>query len=189
MHSALKKCIDGKIKLSRDQEDFVNSCFIPKFTRRNEILVSEGEVAKHIYLVVKGCLRIFITGNDGRESTRFLVLEGHMGTAFPSFVLKQPSSASIQSLGPCELLMTSYNDLQQLYKNIPGWETMARIGLELEYIASIQRIESFITMNAKTRYDTLLKNNPEIIKKIPAKVIADYLGISQETLSRIKSKK
>lgn len=189
MHPALKKFIDGKIKLSRDQEDFVNSCFVPKFTRRNEILVSEGEIAKYLYLVVKGCLRIFLTGNNGSESTRALVLEGRMGTAFPSFVLKQPSSASIQSLGPCELLMISYNNMQRLYKNIPGWETMCRICLEHEYISSIQRIESFITMNAKTRYDTLLRNNPEVIKKIPARIIADYLGISQETLSRVKSKK
>ena len=85
--------------------------------------------------------------------------------------------------------MLSYEDRQTLYEYIPGWETMDRIGLELDYIESIQRIESFISLDAKARYDTLQQTNPEIIQRLPAKIIADYLGISKETLSRLKSKR
>ncbi len=57
------------------------------------------------------------------------------------------------------------------------------------YIAAIQRIESFITMDARARYEVLLENNPEMIQRLPAKIVADYLGISQETLSRLRAKK
>jgi hypothetical protein len=66
---------------------------------------------------------------------------------------------------------------------------MYRTGLELDYIASIQRIESLITMDSKARYNILMQTQPEIIKRLPNKIVADYLGISQETLSRLKSKK
>jgi CRP-like cAMP-binding protein len=189
MHPALIKQLNGKIDLSPEHADLVSRCFKPKFSKRNEILLQKGAIARHLYFVVKGCLRVFLTGDDGRESTRFLIFEGRMGTAFPSFILKQPSVASIQSLEPSELFTFSYDDRQTLLREVPGWETMDRIGLEQDYIASIQRIESFITMNSKARYNVLLQNNPEIIQRLPAKIVADYLGISQETLSRLKAKK
>jgi CRP/FNR family transcriptional regulator, cyclic AMP receptor protein len=188
MHPVLKKFLQDKITLSPQHEQLVNNCFKPKFTKRNQILLHKGDIARYIYFVVKGCLRVFLTGEDGSESTRFLVFEGRMGTAFPSFILRQPSLASVQTLEPSELLLLSYSDRQQLYKEVPGWETMDRIGLELDYIASIQRIESFITMDSKARYDALMQQHPEMVQRLPAKIIADYLGISQETLSRLKSK-
>ena len=189
MHPALKKHLEGKISLSPEQEELVSHYFKPRFAKRNEILVPKGAIARHIYFVVKGCLRIFLTGDDSAESTRFLIFEGSVGTAFPSFILQQPSVAAIQSLEASELLTLSYHDRQTLYDQVPGWETLNRKGLELEYIASIQRIESLITMDSKARYELLVQNNPEIIQRLPAKIIADYLGISQETLSRLKSKK
>jgi CRP/FNR family cyclic AMP-dependent transcriptional regulator len=188
MHPALKVYLEGKLDLSPQDEQLVSRCFKSKFASRNEILVAKGTVVRYLYFVVKGCLRVFLSDEDGSESTRFLVVEGRFGTAFPSFILQQPSVASIQSLEPSELLTLSYEDRLTLYKQVPGWETMDRIGLELDYIASIQRIESFITMDAKTRYEILRQTNPELVRRLPAKIIADYLGISQETLSRLKAK-
>ncbi|PSR53874.1 Crp/Fnr family transcriptional regulator [Adhaeribacter arboris] len=170
MHPALRKFLDGKIALTPEQEYLVSSCFHLKFAQRHEILVPKGAIAKHIYLVAKGCLRVFLTSDDGSESTRFLLFEGRMGTAFPSFILNQPSVATVESLEPSELLVLSYLDQQTLLREVPGWETMYRIGLEQDYIASIQRIESFITLNAKARYDILLQKHPELIQRLPLKL-------------------
>ncbi|MBN9381164.1 MAG: Crp/Fnr family transcriptional regulator [Chitinophagaceae bacterium] len=189
MHPALKKHLVESISLTPEQEELVNSCFKPKIARRNEILVRKGSIARHLYFVVKGCLRVFLTNEDGKESTRFLIFDGHLGTAFPSFILKKPSSAAIQSLGSSELLTLSYADRQTLFNKIPGWESVYRLQLEQEYITSIQRIESLITMDAKSRYKTLLRDQPQLIQRLPARIVADYLGISQETLSRLKSKR
>lgn len=189
MHPALRQHLAGKIDLTREQEELVDSCFKPLAAKRNQILVQKGDIARHLYLIVKGCLRIFLINDDGSESTRFLIFDGQMGTAFPSFILKKPSVASVQSLEPSELLTLSYTDRQTLFDKIPGWETMYRIVLELAYIESIQRIENLITLDAKARYNTLLNDRPEIIQRLPSRIVADYLGISQETLSRLKSKK
>lgn len=173
------------MELSPELDDY----FIAKSTERNEILVPAGSVARHLYFVIKGYLRVFLTDHNGVESTRFLIFEGSMGTAFPSFILKEPSAAAVQSPEPSELLMLSYENRELLCKNVPGWETMERLVLEREYIHSIQRIESLITKDSKERYNLLMQSNPEMIKRLPSRIIADYLGISPETLSRLKSKR
>jgi len=189
MQPAVQKLFGENYAFSIEEEKLINSCFKPLTAGRNEILLKEGVVAQHMYLVVKGCLRVFLSDEFGNESTRFLIFEGRIGTAFPSFILKQPSTAAIQSLGPSELLTLSYNDREKLMKVLPAIETQFRRGLELDYIDSIQRIEGLITMDAKTRYHELLAKNPHIVQKLPSRIVADYLGISQETLSRLKSKK
>jgi CRP/FNR family cyclic AMP-dependent transcriptional regulator len=130
MHPALQTFLKDKITLSPEHEELVSRCFKQKLTKRNEILVPQGAIARYIYFVVQGCLRIFLTRANGSESTRILIFEGRMGTAFPSFILQQPSSASVQSLEPSELLLLNYEDLQMLLKVVPGWETMYRINLE-----------------------------------------------------------
>ncbi|UKJ08512.1 hypothetical protein [Solitalea lacus] len=84
--------------------------------------------------------------------------------------------------------MLSYDSRKKLIKQIPGFGTMSRKQVELAYSSSIQRIETFVTMKSADRYRLLIKNNPEIIKHVPARIVADYLGISQEKLSRLKSK-
>jgi hypothetical protein len=85
--------------------------------------------------------------------------------------------------------MLSFEDRELLYKNIPGWETLDRLELEQEYIKAIRRIENLITADSRERYHLLMKDNPEMIRRLPSRIIADYLGISPETLSRLKSKR
>jgi CRP-like cAMP-binding protein len=157
-------------------------------TRRGEILLEAGNVCKYIYFVNQGCLRVFLMDNTGKESTRFLIPEGRFGTAFPSFILQEPSPAFIQSIGPSEILYLPYQEFRSLSDVLPGWEKLYISNLEQDYIASIRRIESLITMNAKERYALLMEDSPALIQSLPSKIIADYLGISQETLSRLKSK-
>ena len=187
MHQILKNSLADKISLSDEQWAFVFSLFKSKTTKRNELLLEKGKVSQYLYFVVKGCLRIFLIDDNGNESTRFLIFEGRFGTAFPSFTLRQPSAAAIQSIEASEILMISYQDYQTLLNVVPGWERMTRIGLELDYIDSIVRIESLISMDAKERYNILMEKNPKLIQRLPNKIVADYLGISQETLSRLKS--
>jgi CRP/FNR family cyclic AMP-dependent transcriptional regulator len=189
MQESLRNSLKDSICLTDEQWGFVLGHYKHRSTKRNEILLEKGDIAPHLYFVVKGCLRIFLIDDAANESTRFLVFEGRFGTAFPSFTLQQPSAAAIQSIEPSEILMISHRDYQALLDEVPGWERMTRIGLERDYIDSIQRIESLISMDAKDRYQVLLQKNPKLIQRLPNKIVADYLGISQETLSRLKSKK
>lgn len=189
MHEILKNSLAGLINLSDEQWVFVLSHFKSKTAKKNEILLEKGNICQNIYFVVKGCLRIFLIGDDGQESTRILIFEGSFGTAFPSLVLRQPSAAAIQSIEVSELLFISHQHFQTLLDTIPGWEKMYRIILEKGYIESILRIESLISMDSAERYNILLEKNSKLIQRLPAKIVADYLGISQETLSRLRAGK
>lgn len=188
-HDILRKALSVNLDITDQQWTTVAGYFKPLTAKRNEILLEKGKICQHMFFIARGCLRILLIDEAGQEATRFLLFEGQMGTAFPSFIMKQPSKASIQCIEPSEMLTISYNDYQRLINEMPGWETMTRLNLERAYIDAIERIESLITMDARERYDILLKQNPRIVQRLPNKIVADYLGISQETLSRLKSKK
>jgi CRP-like cAMP-binding protein len=189
IYLSLKKYFTSNLKASEEQVNLFCSKFKVKRTARNEILLYAGEVNPYMYFVNSGCLRIYMMDAEGREATRFLVMDNRFGTAFPSFILQEPSLAYVQTIEPSELLYINFTDFQGLMDTFPGWETIYRINLEKDYIASIKRIESLITMDAKERYNLLMASDPQMIQRLPSKIIADYLGISQETLSRLKSKK
>ncbi len=188
LHPALKNFLQNKIALSVEEESMVESCFHFRRAAKNEMLLLKGKVATQLFFVISGCLRIYLTDENLNEFTRFLIFEGTFGTAFPSFILQQPSVAAIQCLEASEMLTLSHEDRKLLYKNIPAWESMDRKGLELDYIESIQRVESLISMDAASRYQLLLERNAKMVLRLPSRIIADYLGISTETLSRLKSK-
>lgn len=188
-YNQLKQFISNNMQIDDVQLDLFCKKFRHKTTKRNEMLLLAGNVCPYIYFVNSGCLRVFMLDVNGKESTRFLVTEGRFGTAFPSFNLQEPSLAAIQSIEPSDILYISNHDFNDLLDNFPGWEHVYRVSLEKDYIASIKRIESLITMDARQRYQLLMETNSSLIQRLPSKIIADYLGISQETLSRLKSKK
>ncbi|QHS56746.1 Crp/Fnr family transcriptional regulator [Mucilaginibacter sp. 14171R-50] len=185
----LKQYINNNMRVDEQQAEAFCKKFRHKTVKRNEVLLRVDEVCPYIYFVNSGCLRVYMLDVNGKESTRFLITEGRFGTAFPSFNLQEPSLAAIQSIEAGEILYICHHDFNDLLANFPGWEHTYRIGLEKDYIASIKRIESLITMDARQRYQLLMETSPALIQRLPSKIIADYLGISQETLSRLKSKK
>jgi CRP-like cAMP-binding protein len=189
IYFSLKKYFTSNLTASEEEISLFCSKFKAKRTKRNEILLHAGEVNPYMYFVNSGCLRIYMMDAEGREATRFLVMDSRFGTAFPSFILQEPSMAYIQTIEASELLYINFADFRGLMDTFPGWETVYRINLEKDYIASIKRIESLITMDAKERYNLLMASDPQMIQRLPSKIIADYLGISQETLSRLKSKR
>ena len=188
MYQVLKKYLTKYIEVTDEELAIFSGKFKSKSTRRGEILLDAGSICRQMYFISKGCLRVYLVDEQGRESTRILLPEGNFGTAFPSFILQEPSVAYIQSVEASEVLFISYESFRELFDLLPAWEKIYRITLEQAYIASIKRIESFITMDAKGRYASLMENNPGLIQRLPSKIIADYLGVSQETLSRLKSK-
>lgn len=187
--SLLAETLRKHTNLSERKINTVVAAYQPFATKRNQVLLRKGDIANHLYFVEKGCLRVFITDESGNEFTRFLIEEGMDGTAFPSFIQRKPSSASIQCIGQCEVLRITYAEREKLYNAVPEMEKYYRKTIELAYVDAIHRIESLIAMSAQERYQLLLKEKPKLFQQLPANVIAEYMGISKETLSRLKSRK
>lgn len=164
------------------------SYFKPLSVEKNELLLTHGQTSKRTYFVGNGCLRIFFITEDGQEATRYLAFENNFATALGSFISNEPSLESIQALESTELLYISHNDFYHLLERIPIWEKFYRNYLEKAYVHSANRLMSFLILDATERYKQLLDINPKIVQRLPNKIVATYLNISQETLSRLKSK-
>lgn len=155
---------------------------------KNEILLSNGKNSQASYFVIKGCLRLFYIDNQGKDITRYIAFENQFATELVSFISNQPAQESIQVVEDSELLFITHEDFRHLMQIVPKWKDFYTIYLEKAYVNNSKRIISFTTLDASERYKQLFQLNPNIVKRLPNKIVASYINISQETLSRIKGK-
>lgn len=185
---ALSDCILKRITISQPNLDTVLSYFKEQEVRKDEILLAEGETSKRMYFVKSGCMRIYFLQADGAEATRYLAFENNFATGLTGFISQQPSQENIQALEKTELLYITRTDFHTLLDQIPEWEKFYRSYLEAAYVTNTKRLMSFITMDATARYQSLITEHPTIPQRLSNRMVANYLGISQEALSRLKHK-
>jgi CRP/FNR family transcriptional regulator, anaerobic regulatory protein len=152
---------------------------------KNHVFVEEGKVANHIAFVRKGYLRIFFN-NNGDEITRDISSVHSFFTALTSFITKMPSFEIVSSITDCELLLISREDLNYLYHHFNNWQMIGRRVVEEMFVRSQQRIYSLLTVSAEERYIKLMKEKPDMLQNVPLQYIASYLGITSQSLSRLR---
>lgn len=152
------------------------------------MLLQADQLAEHMYFVGQGCLRIFFIQDNGQEATRLLSFENQFATALVSFITHTASFEYVQALEDTQLLAIGRADFYQLLDAVPAWERFYRRYLEHAYVGNTTRLHSFLTLDARTRYQQLLAQSPAVVQRLPNKLVASYLHLSQETLSRLKSK-
>jgi CRP-like cAMP-binding protein len=188
MQSLLKRYIQANVTIAPDQLDMIIKLFKPKSVKRNAVLLTAGDVCRELYFVNKGCIRTYYISQEGKERTRYLAFDGIIGTALSSFISNNQSFEFVDALEDSELLCISRANFYKLVDDIPEWARFYCKLLEFAYSYQNKRIETLVTLNAKQRYDDILKNHPEYIQRLPNHILASYLDMSQETLSRLKSK-
>ena len=140
------------------------------------------------YFVKKGCLRLFYIDEHGKDITRYIAFENQFATELVSFITNEPAQETIQVIENSELLYITHHDFRHLMTIVPKWKDFYSIYLEKAYVNNSKRLLSFTALDASERYKQLFKISPNIVKRLPNKIVASYINISQETLSRIKSK-
>lgn len=180
--------IQDRVKVTEEELDIILSRFHYEKLAKGTQLNSSGLTTQKLYFVCKGCLRIFYINEAGQDATRFFAFENQFATALVSFINTSPSSEYLQALEASEVYAITHADFYNLLDEVPQWEKFYRQYLEFAYISNTNHLFSMITMDAAERYNGLLKQNPLIVRRLPNKIVASYLNISQETLSRIKSK-
>jgi CRP-like cAMP-binding protein len=188
MKETLAKYILKKVKMNDKDLQFILSYFKPRTVKKKEILLHEGDSSNRMYFVVKGCLRIYFIKDVGTEVTRRIIFENDSSSSLVSFITKDHSKEYIEAVMDSEVLYIDRKDFYHLVETLPVWEKFYRHQLEYAYVTNSNRLMSFITNDATERYLLLLKENPEIIKRLPNRLVANYLNITQEGLSRLKSK-
>lgn len=188
MYKQLTHYISSHISVGEDELNIILSYFKPLKLKKNELLVTHGQTSQRTYFVGHGCLRIFFINEEGQDATRYFAFENQFATALVSFITGEPSEEFIQAAEHCELLYIAHKDFYHLLDIIPQWEKFYRHYLEKAYVNNTKRLMSFLTQDATEKYRQLLDEHPIIVRRLPNKMIASYLNISQETLSRLKSK-
>ncbi len=173
------------IDFSDEELDEVWNFFRLRKLKKGDYLCKPGEIATEIGFIVRGVFRVYYLV-EGKESTRFLGCENIFIGSIPSFTTQKPSIEYVEALENSELLMLSFQDLQKMCDVSPKWDRLVRYLAEYSYNEQQSRIYSLIALTAHERYEQLTKSRPEFIQRIPQYIIANYLGISPETLSRIR---
>lgn len=159
-----------------------------KFLKKKDLLLKEGQVNKHIYFIEKGLIRSFYTEEDN-EITTWFMKENDLIISVKSFFIQAPSTESLEAIEDCDLYYISHKSLNELYNKYQSFNTIGRVLTQHYYMLSEERLLNLRKKEALTRYQHLLQYHPQIAMRSPLKYIAAYLGITIETLSRLRAKR
>lgn len=176
--------ISGKI-LSEDDKLLLTKHFKPRKLRKRQYFLQEGDVCKFIAFIVKGSAKTFTVDEKGHENILRLSIENWWLTDFESFYRLTPSSYHIEALEELEILQTTNTEIEEFLRHIPAFSAMSDIISQNSTIASQKRMQA-INYSAEERYEELVKNYPYFLQRFSQNMIASYLGLTSETLSRIK---
>jgi len=175
--------------LCEDEIIFLNEVFDEKLFKQDEIVLKKGEICNHIFFIEKGILKTYFTNDLGKEVINGIAIENNFCTSIASFVNQTHSSENIKALEETRLIYINFRNFKLLIEKFPVYKEIYIKILEDYLSFTTWRLESVMLMDSKERYNTLMKVFPKLFLKISNKDMADYLGMSPETLSRIKSKK
>lgn len=180
----LRKHIEEIIPLTDEQFDFIISHFKPLKKYKHQYIVQEGDYVNKEYWVVKGCLKSCFFDETGKEHIIQFATENWWITDYDAFLNKTEATISIDCLEDCDLLYITYDNKEKLSKSMHEMERFWSKKTKLGYVALQKRILSLLKNTAKERHDQLLQHNPSLFQRVPKKLLAAFLGVSRETLSR-----
>lgn len=165
----------------------ISNCFRPLTAAKNSLLLRPDSVCKEFYFVAKGALRIYFMDRGGREKTRYILLENHIGTSLASFAAQTPGTEFIEAIDDSQLFAISHADFYRLNRENRNWRFFYQRILEMAYSFQNRRIEQLVTLTAAERYALVTRENPALQQRVSNRVLASYLDIREETLSRLKA--
>lgn len=178
--------ISELIDLSKEAADFLKAGSETVEFKKNEELLRVGENCNYLYFIDRGFLRGYYCP-DVKEITTWFSKENEFATCFYSFVSRKPSVETIQALEDTKLTRISYNTLQTVYKKFPETERIGRLLTETYYLKLEERFLSIQFKTAKERYQNFQETKSSFLQRASLGQIASYLGMSQETLSRMRA--
>ena len=174
------------IPLSEVEKRLLTTHFKPKKLRKRQYFLQEGDVCKYIGFIVKGSARTFTVDAKGHEHILKLSLENWWLADFESFYHLTPSRFNIEALEDLEVLQSTHSQIEDFLKKIPAFSAMANLISQNYTIANQKRMQAAMSYTAEERYEDLISNYPQFVQRFTQNMIASYLGLSPETLSRLR---
>ncbi len=188
MIELLRRHILARVGDQAEQLDKVLGHFRHQSVKRNAQILRQGEVCNHVYFIASGCLQVYVYDSNYNETTRDIVLEGHWCSELISFGSQKPATENIRAIEDSELLSINLQGFQKLMETVPPFSAVYKQILEASYANSVYRINTLVSLSALEKIKWLMDTRPVLLRRVSSKILASYLGISQETYSRLKRK-
>lgn len=186
MFEVLFDNIRQKIEITDKEEEICRSLFIPKKLRKRQYLLQQGDVSKYTAFVEKGLLRSYIIDDKGSELIMQFAPEGWWIGDMYSNLTGEPAEQTIDAMEDSELLLLSSQAHEELLKQAPVFERFFRLLLQNSFIALQRRLKGNIIQTAEEKYKNFIQLYPNVAQRVPQHNIASFLGITPESLSRIR---
>jgi CRP-like cAMP-binding protein len=187
VYEAFKKYIDTKISLTEQQADRIQSLSIVKKLRKKQYLLQEGDLWKYHAFITKGCLRTYSVDDRGLEHIIYFGIENWWIGDKESLMLNQPSKYNIDAVEDSEVVLFTNSNFELICKEISPFNDMINAIIQRSFVAAQSRIQVAISYTAEEKYLNFLNKYPGFATRIPQSMIASYLGITPETLSRVRN--
>jgi CRP/FNR family transcriptional regulator, anaerobic regulatory protein len=184
----IHKILNQFTPINEEEIKILLSLLIEETVKKDEFILQEGRIAKKMYFLNKGLIYCHYTKED-KQVINWFAKDGDFFTSMYSFISQKPSYESIQAIEDSMFYSISYENLQMLYQKHPTFDKIGRLIVEKYYIEVEENIIAIKFKTAKERYDELQEKEPNLLQRVSLGKIASYLGINQETLSRIRGKK
>ena len=188
MYELFFQKFNEKVPLTTQEQEKIKTYLTPKKLRKKQYLLQEGDVCKYIAFVEKGALKSYVIDEAGTERITQFALEGWTISDLYSFLTGEPATYTIDAIEDAELILISKAAHEELLQTVPKYETYIRLQITGAYIALQRRLTSIISLPIEERYKNLIATYPTIVQRVPQHMIASYMGLTPETLSRVRGR-
>lgn len=175
------------IQLTEEEISILQSKIVYRKYLKGQYIVQQGDICKHTSYLLAGCTKTFYADDKGQEHIVMFAIEDWWVSDIGSFITQSPADYNVQCLENTEVIQFPYHNQEELLEVIPKFERLFRKMLERALVSSQKRIVQGFSMTAKEQYLQFRKQYPTIEQRVPQYMIASYLGITKEFLSKIKS--
>lgn len=186
MYDIIFRHFEKKVSLTPQEKEIIKTFFEPKILKKRQFLLVEGNVCKYLAFVSKGLLKAYNTDEKGNEHINQFSPEGWWTSDMNSFYSGRNAFYSIDAMEDSEVLLITHENFESLTLQVPVMDRYFRLLFQNSLITKERRLVSSITHNAEEKYRYILQYNPDLIGRVPQNLLASYLGLTPETLSRLK---
>jgi CRP-like cAMP-binding protein len=187
MYEVFQKYLAEKTTLTSDESERIRSFAVSKKLRKRQYLLQDGDVWKYDAFITKGCLRTYSVDGKGNEHVIGFGIENWWTGDRESLLSGEPSRFNIDAIEDSELIMFTHTNFQLLCQEIPAFNNMINNILQKSFVTSQNRIQVALSYTAEEKYLDFINKHPGFAMRIPQSMIASYLGMTPETLSRIRN--